>query len=319
MKVLVIDNDIAHRGKIINFITSLGHQVVDTIINSEIIELCKKSFPDLILMDYNVGKTTNINLLKQLRQLGGMSNWNMIVLMSVTLNDDILDKAVDAGADDVVVKPVTNLILKTKIMSALRQHNLREEVFTVAHNLVLTNRAMESMVTQDFMTGIANANMFEDALEREWFEAKKLHSNLSLIMIDIDYLGKFNHAYGAKSGDELIASIAMKIKESLPSKVSLFARLDGGTFGIILSGYDKSKAVGFAQQIVDSVFTAAIPHKESGGYDVVTISAGVSSVGKGEYNNPWDLKESAEFALYKAKHYGRNRVHFTNISETIKP
>jgi len=57
----------------------------------------------------------------------------------------------------------------------------------VAHNLVVANRALESLVTQDTLTGIGNSNSFDDAFEKDWFKAKKSATPLTLIMANLDY------------------------------------------------------------------------------------------------------------------------------------
>jgi len=71
-----------------------------------------------------------------------------------------------------------------------------------------------------------------------------------------------------------------------------------------------------AEKLKAAVEVLEIPHINSGCSDHVTASFGLSVAEPGHYTSPWDLKEAADFALYQAKHRGRNRVYLVPAVET---
>lgn len=318
MRILVADNDIDERNNLINLIEKLGHVPVEAVGPREVVDCFRKKAPDLALIDFTLGGKPGVDIVKQVRGLGGVAAWNPIILTAnkKQTTDDLIT-GIEAGADDYFIKPIDPIALQYKIRSAERQQDLKDQVFTVAHDLVVANRALESMITHDAMTGIANSNSFEDMLEREWFEAKKNTSTLSLLLIDIDFFQTFNRLYGSEKGDEVIIRVADALKRGLPDPGDFIARTTGATFAILLPHTEPDAAIKLAQALKQTIEDLQIPHSESGCSPYLTVSIGVSSTDKDHFKNPWDLMESADYAIYQAKHSGRNKVKFV-LAELVE-
>jgi len=310
MRILVADNDGEHRGILVRDMESLGHTIQEALSVREVLEICRDKCPDLIFVDSTLSGLPGVDVVSQVRQTGGAALWVPIVLMGKSFTDLDIEQGLDAGADDFVNKPLQNIRAKVKIRSAERLKNLKDEVFSVAHDLVIANRALEGLVTQDALTGVGNANSFEDALEREWFKAKRSTTPLALILIDLDYFQLFNQAYGAPEGDKAIKHVAEVLKINVPPKEgAALARITGETFAFLVPETTREDAFKIAEQLRGEIDNLKIPHKTSGCSDHLTASFGVALAEPGNYTSPWDLKESADFALYQAKHYGRNRSY----------
>lgn len=58
------------------------------------------------------------------------------------------------------------------------------------------NKLLLNLSQLDGLTNIPNRRYFNDILDREWKAAITVQSNLSLIMIDIDYFKLYNGHYG---------------------------------------------------------------------------------------------------------------------------
>ena len=125
-----------------------------------------------------------------------------------------------------------------------------------------------------------------------------------------------NQTYGATKGDSVIKQVAETLKFALPSQDAFVARLAGETFGIILAKTGVDQAFTMTENLRAAVEALQIPHVNSGCSDHVTASFGISVAEPGAYTNPWDLKEAADYALYQAKHHGRNRFYFVPAVET---
>lgn len=310
MRILVADNDGDHRGIMVRDMEALGHTIQEALSVREVLEICRAKCPDLIFVDAQLSGLPGVDVVSQVRQTGGAALWVPIVLMGKTFTDLEIEQGLDAGVDDFVNKPLQNIRVKVKIRSAERLKNLKDEVFSVAHDLVIANRALEGLVTQDALTGVGNANSFEDALEREWFKAKRTNTSLALILIDLDYFQLFNQAYGAPEGDKAIKHVAEVLKINVPAKEgAALARITGETFALLIPETAREDAIKLAEQLRNEVDRLKIPHKTSGCSDHLTASFGIALADPGNYTSPWDLKEAADFALYQAKHYGRNRSY----------
>lgn len=319
MHILVADDDVQHQAVLVTLLQSFAHtvQVVDSV--TVILEICRAKCPDLILLSWRFESQSALEIVQAIRAIGGAAVWAPIVLMHTDFSSNAIERGLEAGADEFLVKPVDPMLAKVKVRSAERLKSLKDEVFAVAHDLVQANRALEAMVTQDVLTGIGNANTFEDALEKEWFKAKRTNTSLALMLTDIDYFTSFNKTYGAEEGDKAIKRISDVLRTTVPVKegVSL-SRLSGATFAYILPNTERELALQWAERVRAEVEKLRIPHSASGCSDHLTISFGIALAEPGHYSSPWDLKEGADFALYQAKHYGRNRSYVEPVTQNEK-
>ncbi|MDX1296262.1 MAG: diguanylate cyclase, partial [Sulfurimonadaceae bacterium] len=68
-------------------------------------------------------------------------------------------------------------------------------------------KEMEQLSLIDGLTGIANRRMFDQTLSREWNHALRSKTELTLIMLDIDYFKDYNDYYGHQLGDECLKKV----------------------------------------------------------------------------------------------------------------
>lgn len=321
MRILVADSDLTHRVNLVKFFTELGHTVEEVLTVTEITKKCRSKCPELILIDANLAGTKGVEVIRQIRQLGGVAAWNPVVLMGKEPTDSELIEAIDAGADDYYVKPVNQIKFKFTIESALRIQNLQEEVFTVAHELVLATHALESGATQDGMTGILDMQSLHKALEKEWHAAKKIQGNLSLLILNIDNFRQYNDIYGSDKGDDVIKRISTALKRAMPKIYTILARTIGDTFALLMPNTNREKALEVALLLHKAVDKLNIPHTGSHITDHITVSVGVGSTEGEDQKNPLELMEATDYALYQAKHAGRNKVFMEPVAakkETTK-
>jgi diguanylate cyclase (GGDEF)-like protein len=150
---------------------------------------------------------------------------------------------------------------------------------------------METLTLTDDLTGVATRRVFEEELPRELARARRGEHAVSVATLDLDQLGAFNMLHGEREGDRLIKEAASLWRNEL-REVDVLARLEGGTFAIVLPNCGLGEAI----DVLDRV-RAATPRRQ-------TASAGVGR---------WDGEEPAELlqarcddALDAAKRAGRN-------------
>ncbi|MCC7412824.1 MAG: GGDEF domain-containing protein [Gammaproteobacteria bacterium] len=169
-------------------------------------------------------------------------------------------------------------------------------------NAMLYKRALETALT-DPMTGISNRAAMNATLQREVELAHRHGIPLSFVMVDVDHFKQINDVHGHLFGDDVLCEVARCIAECIRRSDILF-RYGGEEFVALLSSTDIGGAMLLAQRI-----RGAVEHRSFGvgGQRVpVTVSVGVSALD--EDDEPFDLIDKADRALYRAKDLGRNRV-----------
>lgn len=165
---------------------------------------------------------------------------------------------------------------------------------------------LEKLANRDGLTGVANRRSFDEKLVNEWKRDRRDQKALSLLMIDVDHFKRYNDSYGHQAGDRCLQQIAAALEEVVHRPGDLVARYGGEEFAVILTSTDSSGACDVAQRILDRVAALAIPHSgDEGGR--VSLSIGVATVRPTNDLEPATLISSADDALYRAKHEGRNR------------
>ena len=160
----------------------------------------------------------------------------------------------------------------------------------------------------DDLTGLPNRRGFRETFEREWRQAIRSESSLSLLYIDVDYFKSFNDRYGHGEGDEVLRSIARALEANIRRPRDIATRHGGEEFAVVLPETDAAGAWGTAENIRQAITAIGIVH-EGSPYQILTVSIGVASARPLRGAESTHLLESADAALYRAKGSGRNAVH----------
>ena len=180
----------------------------------------------------------------------------------------------------------------------------------LAHNALETmNQTLEKLAMQDGLTGLANRRLFDITLKNEFYRAVRNSSSLALIMIDVDHFKQYNDIYGHAAGDQCLREISKVVAAGKNRAGDLSARYGGEELAVLLPGTDASGALVVAENMRHAIQNLGLKH-EGNTCGVVTVSAGIYAyVPVKENNQPIELIEAADKALYKAKSCGRNCVY----------
>jgi len=166
--------------------------------------------------------------------------------------------------------------------------------------------ALEQLATRDGLTGLANRRCFDDTLQAEWQRALRQEQPLSLLMVDVDNFKQYNDAYGHLGGDECLQRIACAVASEMRAN-DLVARYGGEEFAVILPNQSLKGAAIVAERIRCRVEQLHLPNLGSTRH-VVTVSIGAATALAAPGSDPSQLVATADSALYRAKHMGRNRI-----------
>ena len=168
----------------------------------------------------------------------------------------------------------------------------------------LTDTLRESTL-RDPMTGLQNRRFLEEYMETIVAQSKRRQTQLSILMLDLDYFKKVNDTYGHDAGDAVIKNLA-KLFRACVRTSDLVIRYGGEEFMIILLDTDADSATSVAEKIRSQVEAARIP-VGNGVQLQKTISIGLAEY-PGDSDTLWQAIKFADVALYQAKEGGRNRV-----------
>lgn len=166
--------------------------------------------------------------------------------------------------------------------------------------------ALEQLATRDSLTGLANRRCFDDTLSAEWQRALRNQQPLSLLMVDVDNFKQYNDAYGHLGGDECLQRIAGAVSSEMRAN-DLVARYGGEEFAVILPNQSLKGAAIVAERIRCRVEQLRLPNLGSKQH-VVTVSIGAATALASPETDASQLVATADSALYRAKHMGRNRI-----------
>ncbi len=190
-----------------------------------------------------------------------------------------------------------NLLIK--LAARLRANNA-----TVSRN-VQKRRQYERAAMFDGLTGIHNRRWLDETLHRMVRRHEKSHGHLSLSLIDIDHFKSFNDRYGHAAGNHVLTVVASTLATNL-RPTDLVARFGGEEFVIIFPDTELDAARCAAERVREAVSKQELSMPDGTRLPPVTISMGVAELWSGA-TVPNVLK-TADFAMYRAKQAGRNRV-----------
>jgi diguanylate cyclase (GGDEF)-like protein len=241
--------------------------------------------PDLILMDVHMPGVDGIELARMIRQSRRHLSLP-IVFLSAEQDANRQMQARRWGGDDFIAKPIE----PQRLASLVR---LKAE----------RSGALRSMMERDSLTGLYNHGRFKDRLMLEVERCRRTHSEISLVMIDLDRFKNINDRFGHLIGDNILRVLANTLTAGL-RRIDVVGRYGGEEFGVILLETPPQAA----RLVIDKLRQrfAALPFEAAGSLFNATFSAGIA--GSRGYSDLNRLITAADRALYAAKHAGRDQV-----------
>ena len=307
MKTLVIEDSKSSLKLLCDHITKMGITPLPATTGTIGIELFLSERPDLVLLDILMPDLDGYEVARQIRQLETPGDWTPIIFLSSLNEDKDIERGIAAGGDDYLLKPISEIVLASKIRAMQRIIQMRQSLLVLTRKLDAANQELKRLTSLDGLTGIANRRHFDAVLVREWRRAMRQGDELAIIMCDIDFFKLFNDTNGHQDGDECLRQIAQVLVKSMDRGGDLLARYGGEEFIAVLPGTSLNGASFVAGQMRQAVSKLAIEHSGSP-YGIVTASFGVASSLAVQETDPLDVVGAADRALYEAKHAGRNRV-----------
>ncbi len=312
MKILIVDDSPTIRAALTSLLERMGHTVIEAEDGEKGLQLYKSERPGLVLIDVVMPVMDGYEAARHMRG-SSPDEWTPIIFLSSKEADQDLDRAIEAGGDDYLVKPVSFVVLNAKIRAMHRIETMRGRLLEMSRELSVANRELEKLTRQDGLTGIANRRYLDSYLLTEVRRAVREPQPVSMILADVDYFKAFNDYYGHQAGDDCLRQVATALSSANRRPADLLARYGGEEFAMVLPGTTLEGAVDVAKLVSSAISGLAIEHARSGISANVTLSQGVASLVPRKETSPEELVKLADQALYQAKQQGRNRYVVSGV------
>ena len=169
-------------------------------------------------------------------------------------------------------------------------------------------RQLTDLANVDELTGLGNRRLVNSVLQDEINRARRSGSQLSLILLDVDYFKNYNDTYGHPAGDLVLQKLADLMQQATARAGEVVARYGGEEFILLLPGASPGAAMRTAGRLRDLIIDAKILHETSSVESFITVSQGIVTVQPDGELQPIDLVQRVDKALYRAKDAGLNTI-----------
>ena len=251
--------------------------------------------PDLILLDVMMPDMDGFEVFRRLKADPALQ---AIPVMFLTAMSSMEAEAAGLamGAADYISKPIKVETAKLRIRNLIEREGLRKDVAEKKTQL-------ERLAHYDPLTGLPNRALLADRMSQAMMQTQRRGQRLAMAFLDLDGFKDVNDTHGHAAGDQLLVTLAQRMKEALREGDTL-ARLGGDEFVAVLLDLDE---LDDTTLILNRLLTAAAQPVLYGETMLqVSASLGVSFYPQAQMMDADQLMRQADQAMYQAKQAGKN-------------
>ncbi|WP_374077207.1 diguanylate cyclase [Bdellovibrio bacteriovorus] len=296
-RILVIDDDKDSLEILLEPLRWEGYDARGVTSDTEAHKLVESWIPHVVILDWMAPSMAGLKVLRAVRErLSHVS----CVFVSENSSTEAIIEALDAGADDYIVKPFVPLELLARIRTQLRIRDLHEQ-------LLFANEKLKELVDTDDLTGLYNMRSLYQRLDFEMERGRRFHRDVCVVMMDMDYFKTVNDGHDHLFGSYVLSEVG-KIIRANTRNVDIPARYGGDEFLVVLTETNHEGAMYFCERLRENIQKTTFKNGDDS--IKLTASVGFAITIPGENISARELVRRADHALYDAKRGGRNQVSF---------
>ncbi len=157
--VLIIDADNEHLERLAAIIGDEGFKVTKSNNGMEGMVKFYQNRPDLVVIDYGDG-TSRLETCRQIKALAS-ETFVPIIIVAPYLNDEQISRCIEAGSDDIIFRPFSMAIFRSKIHSMFRIG----EIYSKLYTLTAARQNDEELAEALFSQVVEKGNVAEDNIK----------------------------------------------------------------------------------------------------------------------------------------------------------
>ena len=298
-KILLVDDDPAIVRLLTKWLSQKDYELSSAQDGRQAQAAISADCPDIVITDWDMPYIDGMELCHWIRGTD-LQKYVYVLFLSARCGSHDMIRALEAGADDFLKKPIDKSELLARIRAGTRVLNLEGRLTLLAKT--------------DPLTGLDTQRTFYQSLDVECGLASRQNLPLSCVKIDIDRFQRINDVHGHHVGDDVIRRIGRTILTGCRSN-DVVARYAGEEFCVLLPDTTEDGAVLWADRIRNAI--GSLEFAVDRECLRVTASCGVAQYSPDMEVNPERLVQTADEALLVAKGSGRDRVvGFQSLTQT---
>lgn len=250
---------------------------------------------DAVLLDLNLPDAHGLSNVAAIKD----ENPDLPVVVLSGMDDDSLAmRAVDAGAQDYLVKGHGDgKVLQLAIHTSIKRK--------------AAERALFKLANYDELTGILNRRHFQTYLERAITRARRADRHEILMFLDLDDFKRINDTHGHLVGNMVLKETAGRIQKSLRAS-DIVARYGGDEFVILLDDSHGDMKYASGEVATKLLYAFDRPFLCDGEKIEGSISIGIACYPESSMDAT-GLMKAADEAMYEAKKAGGHQFRYAPL------
>src|SRR3954449_7193094 len=187
MRVLIADDEPGTRLLVTVAVQRLGHEAIGAADGAEAWERYCEQRPEVLITDWDMPGLDGTALVRRLRARASAPYAYVLVLTGVAGEE--ARAVMEAGADDLIAKPLDAPELERKLIAAARVTEL--------------HRRLHADARQDALTGVGNRLRLDEDLVALCGRVERYGHSYCVAMFDVDNFKAYNDAHGHPAGDDV--------------------------------------------------------------------------------------------------------------------
>jgi diguanylate cyclase (GGDEF)-like protein len=198
--------------------------------------------------------------------------------------------------------------------------NLESEVEDRTIELRASQKKLERIAHEDFLTSLLNRRSFANQATIEISNAIRYQRPVSLLLFDVDHFKTVNDSYGHNVGDLVLRAIANSIRATC-REGDLICRYGGEEFVVLLHATESDQARGLVKRLRESINEIKVFSEDQ--TISITASFGLACLDDLKQNEVCaeklleQLLAAADQAMYQVKTSGRDAVKSYKLLEPV--
>src|ERR1700691_4720462 len=240
-KILIAEDDSMSRRLLEAILVKWGYDVTVVADGLEALRILDSAdAPRLAVLDWMMPGMEGVQICQKLRERKNRPYIYVILLTARSQKQDLL-QGLDLGADDYLTKPFDAQELRARLRVGGR-------ILTLQDDLLAAQAELHFRATNDALTDIPNRPAILEALDREMARQVRDDRPFGIVLADIDHFKNVNDTYGHLSGDDVLRTVAQRVRDSTRTYDSV-GRYGGEEFLIVAPLTDAPGTMALAERI----------------------------------------------------------------------
>lgn len=286
-RVVLADNQPTELWGLSTFLATTAYEVLETSTAQGALEIADWWQPQFMIAGERLDDGDGITLCRRLRSRP-CADYTCFLFWTDSRDPQLLSEAINAGADDILSRPIVHGELLARLRAAARR-------------MEFERRLRETRRTDPVTSAVSRQVLLERM--QQHINHVQGSSAGCCVVADLDLLGLCVHKHGMPAAQAMVVAAVQHLASLAPGEEPV-ARLGANRFALLLADATEQEAARWAEHARQTLATLEFP--VPGGEARQTASFGVAQLAPGM--DAGDGLQLAERALRVAKRCGRNRV-----------